>query len=171
MILDKWNIAKAINAITEVHPYEQPAFDIIPLENQSTNYGEGAIGTLQKSLSKTDFLKLICKNLKTNNLSYCNGSKRTIKTVAVCGGSGVELANTALSKKADAFVTADIKYHTFQDYENKLLLIDAGHYHTEVPILNLLEEKLSAFIIRQNEKIKITKFSSTTNSIKNYNYK
>jgi putative NIF3 family GTP cyclohydrolase 1 type 2 len=60
-----------------------------------------------------------------------------------------------------------VKYHTFQDAENQILLIDAGHYETEIhsldAIKNRIEKSLSA-------KIKVYKFSGSTNPIVFYNY-
>jgi putative NIF3 family GTP cyclohydrolase 1 type 2 len=86
--------------------------------------------------------------------------------VAVCGGSCSDLLSTAIKNKADAFVTADIKYHTFQDAENKILLVDAGHYETEIHLLDQIEKKLKKSL---EVKIKVFKYSDSTNPIVFYN--
>jgi putative NIF3 family GTP cyclohydrolase 1 type 2 len=70
-----------------------------------------------------------------------------------------------LLKKADAFVTADIKYHSFQDAMGKFLFIDAGHYETEIISLKAVHEKLMKFI-PQGNNIKVFKYSGTTNPVK-----
>ncbi|MGK7369925.1 MAG: Nif3-like dinuclear metal center hexameric protein, partial [Candidatus Halalkalibacterium sp. M3_1C_030] len=66
-----------------------------------------------------------------------------IKKVAVCGGAGVSLAKKAITEGAQAFVTADIKYHDYFTDAEDFLLIDVGHYESEVPIVEALQKELS----------------------------
>ena len=61
----------------------------------------------------------------------------------MCGGSGSFLISDALSSGADAFITADLKYHQFQEPDNKMLLIDAGHFETEYHTLQIFYELLN----------------------------
>lgn len=84
-------------------------------------------------------------------------------------GSCSDLINNAITSKADAFITADIKYHTFQDAENNILLIDAGHYETEVHVLNPIKLRLNKFIKKDKSKVKVFKYSGSTNPVKFYN--
>ncbi len=77
------------------------------------------------------FLNFVSSKLKTSTLRYAKSNKKKIKSVAVCGGSCGDLVDEVIKQNADAFVTADLRYHTFQDAEGKILLIDAGHYETE----------------------------------------
>src|SRR5690606_17586491 len=108
------------------------AYDLYPLVNENVNYGMGVIGTLQTSLNVNDFLKFVGNSLKIRNFRYTTGSKQRIQKVAVCGGSGGELLHEAIKQNADAFITADLKYHTFGDAEDEIFLIDAGHFETEI---------------------------------------
>ncbi len=164
-IVDSWNLRKVISAIKSSHPYEEPAYDIYPLKNENVNYGAGAVGELEKALSENEFLDRTRKYLKTNLLRYTNGKKNKIKKVAVCGGSGIDLLNKAINTGADAFITADIKYHSFQDAYKKILLIDAGHYETEIPVLNVVKSKIEKQIPKK-DRIKVFKYSGTTNPVK-----
>ena len=171
VLVNSWILNNVISAINEAHPYEEPAFDIIPLYNENINYGSGTIGTLKRSMNKNEFLSHVCNKLKTNNIRYANGKKNKIKTVAVCGGSCADMVNIAIRKKADAFITADIKYHTFQKGENRILFIDAGHYETEIHSLNVVKKELENLIINNNESVKVFKYSGSTNPIKFFNKK
>ena len=169
VLVNSWMLNKVISAIKETHSYEEPAYDIIPVDNENLNYGAGAIGTLKRSMSKNEFLLHVCSKLKTNTIRYTNGTKKRIKIVAVCGGSCADLVNLAIRKKADAFITADIKYHTFQKGENKILFIDAGHYETEIHSLNVVKKELENLIINKGESVKVFKHSGSTNPIKFFN--
>jgi dinuclear metal center YbgI/SA1388 family protein len=171
LLVDSWKLNNVIKALKKTHPYEEPAFDIYPLNNENQNYGYGVLGYLKKSMSQNEFLSHLCKSLKTNNLRYSIGKSGKIKSVAVCGGSGSDLLASAIKRKADAFVTADLKYHTFQDGEGQILFVDAGHYETEIHVLNIVKKKLEKFVKEKGEKIGIIKYSRSTNPIKFFNNK
>jgi dinuclear metal center YbgI/SA1388 family protein len=168
VIIDKWKLSQVLNAMKNSHPYEEIAYDIYSLENENVNYGIGAIGELVESLEINQFLEFVSSKLRSPALRFTNGKKKKIKSVAVCGGSCGELVDDAIKQNADAFVTADLKYHTFQDAEGKILLIDAGHFETEAPILDEIKKRLEA-LLNGNKKIKVLKFKGSTNPIVFFN--
>lgn len=171
VLVDSWKLNAILKAIRKVHPYEEPAIDVYQVQNDNVNYGFGVIGKLSKSMSPNTFLEHVCKSLKTNNLRFAKGRSNKIKTVAVCGGSGSDLLEAAIAKNADAFVTADLKYHTFQDGEDRILFIDAGHYETEIHSLNVVKRNLEKFINITGDSIKVFKYSGSTNPVKFFNNK
>ncbi len=71
-----------------------------------------------------------------------SGNPDKIKTVAVCGGAGVSLAGMAQAKGAQAFVTADIKYHDYFLENDSFMLLDVGHYESEIPIVEVMQHEL-----------------------------
>jgi dinuclear metal center YbgI/SA1388 family protein len=167
MILDSWKLKDVINALLKNHPYEEPAFDLYPLSNENSNYGMGTIGELKDEMSQNSFLHYVKDKIR-NNFRYSNGTGNKIKKVAVCGGSGSELLPAAIANGADAFITADIKYHTFHKAEGQILLIDAGHYETEIFSLKAIKEKLDTFLSDNKSKIKVEIFKGTTNPVHFY---
>jgi dinuclear metal center YbgI/SA1388 family protein len=166
-LVDAWKLSSIMNAVKKVHPYEEVAYDVFKVENENVNYGAGAVGELKNPLQPNEFLEYISSKLKIKNFRYSNGINKKIKKVAVCGGSGIDLINQAISRNADAFITADIKYHAFQDAQGKILLVDAGHYETEIFSLDELKKRLEDFL-RQTGK-KVFKHNGSTNPIKFYN--
>lgn len=168
VLLDSWKLNTVLKAILTTHPYEEPAYDIYPLENENVNYGAGAIGNFEKSLSVSETLSLISRKLRSKNLRYAKGSINRVKKVAVCGGSGSDLISEAINKGADTFITADIKYHSFHFAKEKILLIDAGHYETEIPVIDELHRRISK-LVKEKSKIKVLKFNGNTNPVNFYN--
>ncbi len=158
MIFEKWNLTKILNTLIRYHPYEEPAYDIYPLGNKNVNYGSGAVGFLPEKMSIRDFAEFVKKQLKAPSVKFSTGALRMINKVGVCGGSGSDLIHKAISEGCDAFVSSDIKYHTFLDYGEKIALFDAGHFYTEIPVLDELKERLMHFLIKQKSKIKILKY-------------
>ena len=167
VLIDSWKLNKILSAIRSVHPYEEIAYDVYPLSNENINYGIGAIGELLNPLSQKEFLNHVSKSLNVNNFRYTTGKANKIKIVAVCGGSGSEVIPAAIKKGADALITADIKYHTFFDNEEKILLIDAGHYETEIFSLNEVNNRLTELI--KKKKNKVFKYNGSTNPVIFYN--
>ena len=72
--------------------------------------------------------------------------------MAVCGGSGSHLISSAARAGADAFITGDIKYHTFTEAPREMLVADIGHYESEkfsLEILyDLIQKKFPNFALR-----------------------
>lgn len=138
-------------ALKANHPYEEPAFDLIPLANSFPQTGSGMIGDLPESLPVNDFLSHVKSALQTQVIRYA-GFTGVIKRVAVCGGAGSFLLNQAKAAGADAFITADFKYHEFFDAENRILVADVGHYESEQFTKQLLSglilEKFPTFAVR-----------------------
>lgn len=118
------------------------SFDIVALEATSPLYGFGAAGRLPEPRSQEDFLSHVAARLGSSGLRY-SGEVTEISKVAVCGGSGSSLISKARQFGAQAFITADIKYHDFF-VPGDFLLIDAGHYETEAPIIACMQRNLSS---------------------------
>lgn len=162
VLVDSWKLKKVLNEMLKAHPYEEPAYDIYPLGNEHSAYGMGAIGTLPVEMSPDQFLTYTGEKLNLKNFRFTKGSKKRIKKVAVCGGSCSEYLNDVLKAEADAYITADIKYHTFQEAEGNILLVDAGHYETEIFSLDEVKKRLDSYL---NKQLKVYKYSKTTNPV------
>lgn len=169
VVVNSWYLNKVIRAMIEAHPYEEPAYDIYALKNPNNNYGAGALGILKEKMTEDEFLKYVSGQLKVKNFRYVKGKNTSVKKVALCGGAGSDLIEDAVNSGADAFITADIKYHAFQDASRKILLIDAGHYETEIHSLNEVQRRLDVLIRKNNGNIKIFKYDGSTNPIIFYN--
>ena len=134
---------QVVSALKQGHPYEEMAYEIIPISNFNQGIGAGVIGELENSLKPSDFLNLLKNSLKLEVIKY-TVSEKEIKKVALCGGSGSFLRNSAMRSKADAYVTSDVKYHEFFDAQGKMLLCDIGHYESEKYTIDLFSNILSA---------------------------
>lgn len=143
VIFEKHYEQKVLSALFNAHPYEEVAYDIVTLDNFHQEIGIGMIGEFTEEKSEIDFLNFLKLTMQANGIRHSKFIKKTIKKVAVLGGSGSFAINNAIQKGADAFVTSDIKYHEFYKAENKLLIADIGHYESEQFTKNLLVEILT----------------------------
>ena len=91
-----------------------------------------------------NFLATVKEKLGCKGLRYVSSGK-PVRVVAVGGGSCGDFMTQALAAGCDTFVTADVKYNQFRTaFELGLNLIDAGHFHTENPVMPVVAEKLRA---------------------------
>ena len=130
-------------ALQDLHPYETVAFEIFSLDNPNPNVGMGKIGILDKAMELSDFLSFVKNELHTEVIRHSPIISKKIQTVAVLGGSGSFAIENAKQQGADAFITADLKYHQFYTGEENLILVDVGHYESEQFTKNLIFDFLS----------------------------
>ena len=156
--------SKVISKLKEVHPYEEVAYDLYPLDNKGEEFGLGRIGRLDSEISLDDYIDLIKSNLNLNYLKFVKSADSRINKVALCSGSGADFIKSASFKGADLFITGDVKYHEAQLAEELgLNLIDAGHYGTE----KIMREGITDYLEQQtnanNLEVEIIKSKINTN--------
>jgi dinuclear metal center YbgI/SA1388 family protein len=142
------NILKALCAN---HVYEEVAYEVYSLNNTHQNIGLGMVGTLPKPLNEAEFLQLVKQKMQAGGICHSAFTGKKIQKVAVLGGSGSFAIKNAIAAGADAYLTADLKYHQFYEAEGKLLLADIGHYeserYTKNYIVDYLTKKIPNFAI------------------------
>jgi dinuclear metal center YbgI/SA1388 family protein len=113
---------------------------LAPKPGAEEGIGAGLLGELPHPMSETDFLQMVKNKLRAGCVRHTALRGKPVQKVAVCGGSGSFLLPEALKSGADAFVTADFKYHEFFDAEDKLVIADVGHFESEQFTIELLYE-------------------------------
>ena len=129
-----------------------------------TESGLGVIGQLPESVSFLDFIEQIYAKLQCTYVRYTRPAKPMIQTIALCGGSGAEFIDEAINQGADVYLTADCKYHEFQQADGQIGLIDIDHWiserHARDIFRNILEPLGLQCIISKNDKSYINIYSS-----------
>ncbi|MAD96764.1 MAG: Nif3-like dinuclear metal center hexameric protein [Flavobacteriaceae bacterium] len=148
--------SKIVTALQENHPYEEVAYEVITTDNTYQNVGMGKIGELAEPMSEKDFFQYVKMTMNTPCIRHSRLLGKPIKKVAVLGGSGSFAIEDAKIQGADAYISADFKYHDFFKAENKIMLMDIGHYESEQFTKMLLKEyltkKITNFAIVLSEK-------------------
>ncbi|CAL2104451.1 GTP cyclohydrolase 1 type 2 homolog [Tenacibaculum sp. 190130A14a] len=145
-----------LNALYNNHSYEEVAYEVVTLDNIHQNVGMGMIGEFNSPMNESDFLQFVKSTFKTGCVRHSEKLNKPIKTVAVLGGSGSFAIGNAIKAGADAYISADFKYHEFFKAEKRILLADVGHYESEQFTKNLLvdylNKKFSSFAIILSEE-------------------
>lgn len=133
---------KITSALLQSHPYEEVAYDILPLGNAHQGLGAGMTGELPEAMEEEEFLRFLKESMQTGCIRHTRLTGRKVKKIAVCGGAGSFLLKNAIRSGAEVFVSADFKYHEFFDADNQLIIADIGHYESEQFTVDLFYDLL-----------------------------
>jgi dinuclear metal center YbgI/SA1388 family protein len=134
--------SRIVMAMKAAHPYEEVAYDVVSLSSAHPGIGSGIVGELPEPMDEKTFLGRLKSVFNLTLVRHTAFTGKKIKTVALCGGAGSFLISRVLAAGADAYVTADMKYHEFFDADNRILVADIGHYESEQFTTDLLSERL-----------------------------
>ena len=124
--------------------------NVTPLQQGGVSF-LGVIGSFPEPMSFDSFLKRVRARLDTtyirytlpktqssnlqifesSNLQIFESSNLQISKVALCGGSGAEFIPEAIAQGADVYLTADVKYHEFQEADGRIAIVDIDHWVSE----------------------------------------
>lgn len=131
MLVPRERAAAVVTAMVRAHPYEEVAYDLYPLLNE-TEYGLGRLAELPEPVPLADFARRVGEATGARHLRWVGGPDRLVRRAALVGGSGAGYLPDAAAAGADVFVTGDVKHH------DALLagrlgvgLVDPGHWATE----------------------------------------
>ena len=122
--------------------------------------GLGRVGNLATAVRLDDFVREVAARLPSTRwgVRAVGEPDRSIARVAVCGGSGGDLAAAAAAAGADVLVTSDLKHHrTSEAYADEgIALIDAAHWATEQPWVVEAAALLAEDLGRQGTTVEAT---------------
>ncbi|HMI61126.1 MAG TPA: Nif3-like dinuclear metal center hexameric protein, partial [Puia sp.] len=142
VILPAYLSRGVVQAMIAAHPYEEVAYDLVPLANTYSGVGSGLIGELAAPMEEGKFLDLVKGAFGVSVIRHTRLTGRPVQRVAVCGGAGSFLISNALAAGANFYITSDVKYHEFFDANDQLVIADIGHFESEQFTIDLLFEVL-----------------------------
>jgi len=153
-ILPSYLKTPVMRTLLSVHPYEEPVYDFYALENTWKQAGSGVVGELLSEEDELLFLQRIKDILMVDCIRHSPLRGKKVREIAICGGSGAFMLPEAMAYGADVFITGEAKYNDFYDVEDKILLVVAGHYETEVcakdVFFDVISEKFPTFAVQMS---------------------
>ncbi|MBC7630062.1 Nif3-like dinuclear metal center hexameric protein [Aeromicrobium sp.] len=136
LVADRRLRAQVRAAVIAAHPYEEVAYDVLETADRDSDRGSGRIGTLAAEMTLPDFASHVARSLPGHHSAtrVAGDPTRTIRTVALCGGSGDFLLAAADAAGADVYVTSDLKHHPVSEHLEKpgaCAVIDVPHWAAE----------------------------------------
>lgn len=146
-VLPRGRRTAVLQALVAAHPYEEPAYDIIELADPRLSHtGTGRIGEVD-GVSLRDFAERVSSALPAtaHGVRVSGDPERTVRRVAVCGGSGDFLLDELARSDVDVYVTSDLRHHRaseFREYDGPAL-IDVAHWAAEWTWLPVVAARLA----------------------------
>lgn len=132
---------KVLKAMFAAHPYEEPAYDMILLDQQYNKLGLGRIGKLDKPMTLAQFADYVKEAFQVPAVRFVGKEDTLIEKVAVLGGDGNKYIYDAKRSGADVLVTGDLYYHVAHEAEAlELAVVDPGHNVEKVMIEGVAQE-------------------------------
>lgn len=105
------------------------------------------VGNIKGDMTASEFAAFVCRklNLSERSVRICGDPGKRVKKAGWCSGAGADFAETAAAAGCDVFVTGDVKYHEAREVAEagRIVVIDAGHFGTEVSFGENMAVKLS----------------------------
>jgi dinuclear metal center YbgI/SA1388 family protein len=118
---------RLVSAMIKAHPYEEVAYDLIPLDNKGETLGLGRVGNVPETTLQ-GFVEIVKEALEVKTVRVVGNLSSKVKKVAVLGGDGNKYFPHAKFAGADVYITGDFYYHTAHDAAAQgLNVIDPGH--------------------------------------------
>ncbi|MFD6857630.1 Nif3-like dinuclear metal center hexameric protein [Rhodococcus sp. NPDC060090] len=137
MIAPRRARAAVFAALRSAHPYEEPAFDVFELAELPSSRGLGRVGELPHTQTLREFTETVAAALPPTEWGVrgAGDPERSIRTVAVCGGSGDSFLGKVSALGVDAYVTADLRHHPADEHlrTGGPALVDVAHWASEQP--------------------------------------
>lgn len=92
--------------------------------------GCGVVGDIPRQ-PVTEFVERCKTVFEAGAVRFSGDTSRMVGRVALCGGAGAFLADQAIAAGADVFVSGDMKYHDFLEKNDRIIMVDVGHYESE----------------------------------------
>jgi len=145
LVCPKAKLAAVIAALRKTHPYEEPAFDLFPMESvPQPLFGEGRVGQLDAGQTLGELARNLGKSLKAGSVQIVGNPHQTGSIVAMACGAAGEFLQDALRQKADFFITGELSYHhALQAKAEGLGVIVLGHHASEHFAMEALATELS----------------------------
>lgn len=152
---------RVVKALMAAHPYEEPAFDIYPLQNSWNSVGAGIVGELPVAVDETAFLQQVKDTFSVGGMHHTGLLGKLVKRVALCGGAGGSFAGAAVAAGADVYITGEARYHDLLNYDGKMVVAVIGHYESEQFTMEIFKEIISGAC----PQVKVKTTSVCTNPI------
>lgn len=136
-------VPSVVAAMRTAHSYEEPAFDIYPLQPAAAG-GEGRIGELASGITLGELANRARSELNCASVQIVGDMSRIVRKVAVACGAAGEFLVDSLRSNADVFLTGEMRYHdVLRARAAGIGLLLPGHHATERPALEELAAKLA----------------------------
>lgn len=155
-VVESFDVDAVVNQIRKHHPYDTMAYDVYPLLSGDKSSGIGRTGFLPEPVTLAEFSAYVKEKLGLDYIKFAGNRELKVEKVALCTGSGSGLMKEFLRSGAQVYLSGDLHYHDARMVEEKGLgLVDAGHFASEILIVEALQQKIQQICLSKNFDIEV----------------
>lgn len=148
VVVPRGRRAAVVRALLAVHPYEEPAFDVVALEPvEPAVAGTGRVGEVEPTTLR-GFAERVAAALPATagGVRIGGDPERPVRRVALCGGAGDSLLDTVAGLDVDVYLTSDLRHHPAAEFLERggPALLDVAHWAAEWTWLPVAAARLEA---------------------------
>ncbi len=144
MVVPEAKLAQVVSAIKDSHSYDEPAYDIYPLEPRPVP-GIGRIGRLEQPMPVAQLLAQLKQQVPTTAAQVVGNASHTIERVAICAGAAGAMPLQLGLGPGDCLITGEIHHHDALAIDRLgSHAIALGHWASERPVLAALAKQLQS---------------------------
>lgn len=144
VVVPRSKLLHVTSALRASHPYEEPAFDIYPLERPVTA-GIGRAGSLPRRTTVAALAGRLTKRTGSRVVQQVGRGTRPVRRAIVVAGSAGDLPFPHLHGEGDVIVTGEMRHHDALTVVRRgAAAILLGHWESERPVLAPLSTRLAA---------------------------
>lgn len=144
MVCDRAHYPQIKRVIDEVHPYEEPAWEMYPLTGDlMSDVGTAKVATLAAAVTLDTLIARIKSHLGLEHVRIASPHPMSheVTNIAVCPGAGGSVFSGASG--IDVYLTGEMRHHdVLAKIEQGSTVILTDHTHTERGYLPTLKRKL-----------------------------
>ncbi len=155
MICPSYRMEKVIRAMISVHPYEEVAYDVYPLDNP-VPWGIGRIGMLTEAKPCSLVINDASKAIGSAAKRIIGDDKKNAIVVAVIPGDADRLVSRVVNSGADLLIAGEIGYHSeLLARECGICVALWGHAESEKIFSHIVSSELEAALAAKAQCVKI----------------
>ena len=136
-------VEAVIRALRTAHPYEEPAFDLNQLAAPPEGLGQGRLGQFDKPVERRELFERVKRGLGVGHLLVAGPTEGTAARAAVCAGACGDLLNDAIDRRADFYLTGEMRHHdAIRAARTGMTVVCVLHSNSERAAMKRLKSRL-----------------------------
>ncbi|MDB5358323.1 MAG: hypothetical protein JWN24_4776 [Phycisphaerales bacterium] len=136
-------VGDVVRALRKSHPYEEPAFDLVQLAAPPEGLGIGRVGMFPEPVERAELLARLKRGLGIEHLLVAGPTEGAVTRAAVCAGACGDLLNDAIARKAEFYVTGEMRHHdALKAAAAGMTVVCTLHSNSERVTLKRLKQRL-----------------------------
>ncbi len=161
MLAPESRVQAALKGLKEVHPYEEPVYDLYPLKNSGSPLGLGRVGDWPEPQPFPQVISRVKEIFRVSRVRVWGRPREQLRRAAVLGGSGGDFILKAQEMGAEIYITGEVRHHQVPPEMADFAVLEVGHFASEVVFMAPWAQALQAFFHEAGLEVEVLTATET----------